>query len=98
MPHLEHSRTDLDVLNPGIVPPDDAAFEDTQDNGDDRVLQHGLRLAKRLKTRQAKGGSGGAHDLQPTLEPVEAAVEATDNHYTTWKYSSDMRMVKTAPL
>ena len=48
-----------------------------------------------VKTRQAKGGSGGPHDLQPT---VEAAVEATDNHYTTWKYSSDVRMLKTSPL
>ena len=48
-----------------------------------------------VKTRQAKGGSGGPHDLQPA---VEAAVEATDNHYTTWKYSSDVRMFKTAPL
>ena len=51
-----------------------------------------------VKTRQAKGGSGGSHDLQPTPEAVEAAVEATDNHYTTWKYSSDVRMLQTMPL
>ena len=51
-----------------------------------------------VRTRQAKGGSGGPHVFQPTVEAVEAAVEATHDYYTTWKYSSDVRMLKTAPL
>ena len=51
-----------------------------------------------VKTRQAKRGSGGPHDLQPTVEAVEAAVEATDNNDTTWKYNSDVRMLKTAQI
>ena len=73
MPHLEHSSTDLGVVYPSIVPPDDEAFDDTQDDGDDCVLQHGLRLAERLRQDtasqgrkrratqlSANGGSGGS--------------------------------------
>ena len=98
-PHLEHSSTDLEVLYPSTAPTDDEAFDDTQDDGDDCVLRHGLRLAERLRqdtasqgrkrraTRpSANGGSGGSSG------------GSKGQPHTTWKYSSDVRMLKTAPL
>ena len=56
MPHLEHTGEELDGLHPSLIPPDDEALEDTQNDADDCVYSHGLELAERLRQDTASHG------------------------------------------
>ena len=56
MPHIEHTGEELDGLHPSLIPPDDEALEDTQNDADDCVYSHGLELAERLRQDTASHG------------------------------------------
>ena len=56
MPYLKHTGEELDGLHPSLIPPDDEALEDIQNDADDCVYNHGLELAERLRQDTASHG------------------------------------------
>lgn len=73
MPHLLHSAIELNQLYPAIEAPPDEPLDDLQQDAQDGVYQHGLRIAEHIRQqteaegrRRHPGAGGGVGETDQT--------------------------------